>query len=453
MPSLDRSPALTGPRLARAVLTPSAILRLVVGWSSVAALAALVPVLPSPLSSLGLLAILTAIVAVIVLAAGGVVQQAEALAGRLGDPYGTLVLTLSIVVIEVVLIAAVMLGEGDHATIARDSVMAVAMIILNLVFGLCLVVAGVRYGGLTANRTGTSMYVGMLVLLATSAFALPAPIGDEGSLRPVQAAVVAGAAIALYAVFLRRQTGVRAPDFQEVATGPRAAQTGRRAAQTGRHAAQTGCRAAPEDVVRDPDAVSSTSASAAGSASSSPFTPSVSSVSSAPSASSTPSTSSTPGIGPALRTHRLELLARSALLVATVLPIVLLSHHMAGLLDEGLARLGAPAALGGVLIAMIVFTPESITAVRAALGGEIQRVVNLCHGALVSTFALTIPTVLVISLLTGQRVVLAESPTNLVLLGVTLALCGLSARAARMTRWYGIAHLLLAAIYGVALFS
>lgn len=423
MPSLDHSPALTSTRLARAVLTPPAILRLSAGWASIAALTALAPALPSLLPSLALLALLAAIVAVIVLAAGGVVQQAEALAGRLGDPYGTLVLTLSIVVIEVVLIAAVMLGDGDHATIARDSVMAVSMIILNLVFGICLIVAGIRYGGLAANRVGTSMYVGMLLLLAASAFALPALIGDDGSLRPVQAAVVAGLTVVLYAVFLRRQTGVRASDFQEVATGSRVVRTGSRAAQ--------------DAAVRDPDAASSstsTSTSASASSSSSPSGP-------------------TPEIGQALRTHRLELLVRSALLIATVLPIVLLSHHMAGLLDEGLARLGAPAALGGVLIAMIVFTPESITAVRAALGGEIQRVVNLCHGALVSTFALTIPTVLVISLVTGQRVVLAESSANLVLLGVTLALCTLSARAARMTRWHGIAHLLLCAIYAIVLFA
>lgn len=421
MPSLDHSPALTSTRLARAVLTPPAILRLSAGWASIAALTALAPALPSPLPSLALLALLAAIVAVIVLAAGGVVQQAEALAGRLGDPYGTLVLTLSIVVIEVVLIAAVMLGDGDHATIARDSVMAVSMIILNLVFGICLIVAGIRYGGLAANRVGTSMYVGMLLLLAASAFALPALIGDDGSLRPVQAAVVADLTVVLYAVFLRRQTGVRASDFQEVATGSRVVRTGSRAAQ--------------DAAVRDPDAASSsTSTSASASSSSSPSGP-------------------TPEIGQALRTHRLELLVRSALLIATVLPIVLLSHHMAGLLDEGLARLGAPAALGGVLIAMIVFTPESITAVRAALGGEIQRVVNLCHGALVSTFALTIPTVLVISLVTGQRVVLAESSANLVLLGVTLALCTLSARAARMTRWHGIAHLLLCAIYAIVLFA
>src|SRR5690606_41878967 len=90
-----------------------------------------------------------------------------------------------------------------------------------------------------------------------------------------------------------------------------------------------------------------------------------------------------PGAAGAAARHRPEVVARTLLLVATVLPIVLLSHDMAALLDDGFARAGAPAALSGVVIAMIVFLPETITTVRAALGGEIQRVSNLCHGALV----------------------------------------------------------------------
>ncbi|WP_338027699.1 hypothetical protein [Brachybacterium avium] len=158
-------------------------------------------------------------------------------------------------------------------------------------------------------------------------------------------------------------------------------------------------------------------------------------------------------LGEVLATHRRELLARTAMLIATVLPIVLLSHHMAGLLDDALARLGAPVALGGVLIAMIVFTPESITAVRAALSGEMQRVANLCHGALVSTLALTIPTVLVLGLLVGTEVTLAESATNLLLLGVTLAVAAISAAAPRVTAVHGGVHLLLFAVYALALFS
>lgn len=79
--------------------------------------------------------------------------------------------------------------------------------------------------------------------------------------------------------------------------------------------------------------------------------------------------------------------------------------------------------------------------------------VNLCHGALVSTLALTIPAVLVIGLLTGSPVVLAESPVDLLLLGVTLAVAAVSAASPRVTAVHGGVHLLLFAVYALALRS
>ena len=139
--------------------------------------------------------------------------------------------------------------------------------------------------------------------------------------------------------------------------------------------------------------------------------------------------------------------------MVTVFPIVLLSHNMAALLDDGLARAGAPVALAGVLIAMIVFLPESITSVRAALQGEIQRVSNLCHGGLVSTLGVTIPAVLLIGLLTDQPVVLAESPTNLLLLVVTLILSITTFTAKKVTAVHGATHLVLFAAYSLTIFS
>lgn len=69
------------------------------------------------------------------MAAFGVVGEADELAHSLGEPYGTLILTLSIVSIEVILIAAVMMGPNEAPTIGRDSIFAVMMIILNLVTG------------------------------------------------------------------------------------------------------------------------------------------------------------------------------------------------------------------------------------------------------------------------------------------------------------------------------
>ena len=391
---------LAGRDLVGTVLDRSAISRLLLGWAGVAALMLLSPA-PGALSSALLALALAAIVAVIVIAAGGVVAQAEALAHRLGDPYGTLVLTLSIVVIEVVLIAAVMLGPGDHATIARDSVMAVSMIIMNLVLGLCLLVGGIRREALHVNRTGTSVYLVLLIGLGAMAFAVPTVLGEDGAYAPVQGVAIAAMTVAVYAVFLWRQTGAQAVEFQEVELP-----------------------AADESAQEPTDAAG---------------------------ASDTEDRS--PGIGATLSRHRAELGLRVLLLVATVLPIVLLSHDMAGLLDEGLDRLGAPIALSGVLIAAIVFTPETLTALRAAAGGEMQRVVNLCHGALVSTLALTIPTVLIIGLATGSPVVLAESPVNLLLLGVTFAVSAVSAAAPRVTAVHGTVHLLLFAVYALALFS
>lgn len=391
---------LAGRDLVGTVLDRSAISRLLLGWAGVAALMLLSPA-PGALPSALLALALAAIVAVIVIAAGGVVAQAEALAHRLGDPYGTLVLTLSIVVIEVVLIAAVMLGPGDHATIARDSVMAVSMIIMNLVLGLCLLVGGIRREAMHVNRTGTSVYLVLLIGLGAMAFAVPAVLGEDGAYAPVQGVAIAVMTVAVYAVFLWRQTGAQAVEFQEVELP-----------------------AADESAQEPTDAAG---------------------------ASDTEDRS--PGIGATLSRHRAELGLRVLLLVATVLPIVLLSHDMAGLLDEGLDRLGAPIALSGVLIAAIVFTPETLTALRAAAGGEMQRVVNLCHGALVSTLALTIPTVLIIGLAIGSPVVLAESPVNLLLLGVTFAVTAVSAAAPRVTAVHGTVHLLLFAVYALALFS
>jgi len=375
------------PSLVKDLITPAAVARLVLGWGAFAALLAL-PAHSESLPGPVLAALLVGIVTVILVCAFGVVHEAEHLARRLGDPYGTLVLTLSIVLIEVVLIVAVLLGPGEHATIARDSVMAVSMIILNLIIGLCLLVGGLRHGGMRANRTGTSAYLAMLVVFGSLAFALPGLIGRDGAFTPAQAVPLAALTLGLYAFFLWRQMGAQANDFREM-----------------------------DARVADADE---------------------------------------PGhapIGETLREHRGEILGRLVLLVAAVLPIVLLSHHLAELLDDTLARLGAPAALSGVLIAAIVFLPESITSVRAALGGEIQRVSNLCHGALVSTVGLTVPAVLVISLLTGQHAVFAENATNLTLLAVTGLLSIATFSARRVNAMHGAAHLAVFAVYALSLFA
>ena len=356
----------------------SVIARLISGWGAFVIVQFLPPGLP-------VWPLLIAIIAVIVVCAFGVMEQAEHLARRLGDPYGTLVLTISIVTIEVILISAVMLGPGEHATIARDSIMAVSMIILNLVLGAALLVGGLRHKEMTPNHDGVSAYLAMLMALGTVAFALPAVIGVDGSYTTVQAVPVIVLTIGSYVFFLWRQMGAQAADFQE------------------------------------PGVVEEVG-------------------------------NGKPPVTEVIAEHRAELLSRTGLLLLMAIPIVLLSHTMAELLDVGLTRLGAPVALTGIIIAAIVFLPETITTLRASWLGEIQRVSNLTQGALVSSVGLTVPTVLLIGLLTGQTVVFAESPANLMLLAVTALLSASVASGTRVGAVHGVAHLMVFAMYVLSVF-
>ena len=106
-----------------------------------------------------------------------------------------------------------------------------------------------------------------------------------------------------------------------------------------------------------------------------------------------------------------------------------------------------------MIIALIVFTPEAITAVRAALADENQRALNLGLGAFVSTVGLTIPAILVIGLVTGQPVILGESPGNMVLICITLVMTLITYFAPRTTAVHGAVHLMLFGVYGILLFA
>src|SRR5690606_30971240 len=155
-----------GNTVIKVVLNPRTMLRLLLVWSVVAMSAIfgdtfLGPAMPPAVAILAFLVLLTTIIG----AAFGVVREADELADKLGEPYGTLILTLSVVAIEVILIAAVLLGPGEHPTIGKDSIFSVMMIIMNLIVGLCLLLGSLKYGEQEYNAQGTSTYLAMIVLL------------------------------------------------------------------------------------------------------------------------------------------------------------------------------------------------------------------------------------------------------------------------------------------------
>lgn len=139
----------------------------------------------------------------------GVVRHADALAELLGEPLGTLILTVSVIVIEVSLIIAVMLEGATDPTLARDTMFSVIMIMMNGMVGLCLLSGGLVHVQQEYNLEGARAYLGVLVPLSTMALILPrftASIGIEGALNPWQAALFSIATLVLYAIFLGLQT-------------------------------------------------------------------------------------------------------------------------------------------------------------------------------------------------------------------------------------------------------
>ena len=78
--------------------------------------------------------------------------------------------------------------------------------------------------------------------------------------------------------------------------------------------------------------------------------------------------------------------------------------------------------------------------------------VNLCHGALLSTLGLSIPSILIIGLITGGTVTLGAAPLDLVMLGVTLAVSAVAFTRERVRRGWGIIALMVFAAYMTTMF-
>jgi Ca2+:H+ antiporter len=87
--------------------------------------------------------------------------------------------------------------------------------------------------------------------------------------------------------------------------------------------------------------------------------------------------------------------------------------------------------------AVIVFAPEAISALRAALDNQLQRSINLCLGAAASTIGLTVPAILGIGIVTGKPMILGLDPTGMTLLVLTLLLSTLTFSGPRPPFWRG----------------
>ncbi len=322
----------------------------------------------------GLTFVLVWLFAAIMGSALRVVRHADRLAILLGEPYGTLILTLSVTFIEVVSIAAVMTHGQQNPTLARDTMFAVVMILLNGMVGLSLLLGGLRHREQQYNLQGANAYLGAIIPLVVLSLILPTVTQTTSgpTLSGVQQVFLVLTSVGLYATFIVTQTG-RHRGFFVV-----------------------------EDEIEDHSSA---------------------------------------------RTEKGSTAYHAVLLVAYLVPVVYLAEHLAEPIDYFIETLGVPTAIGGVLMALLVATPEAIGAIRAAAANQIQRSINIFLGSVLSTIGLTVPAMILISLLTGHSLILGVEGADMLMLLLTLAVCVVTFASGRTNVIQGAVHLVLFGAY------
>lgn len=135
-------------------------------------------------------------------------RHADAAAVRLGEPYGTLLLTLAVTIIEVSLILFVMANGENNPTLARESVFSVVMIVTSGGIGVCLTIGALRYGEQEHQLQGTTAYLAVLIALSILLLVLPnfTVTTEPGTYSPGQLVSVSVLALLLYVAFLYIQS-------------------------------------------------------------------------------------------------------------------------------------------------------------------------------------------------------------------------------------------------------
>src|SRR5437667_7532265 len=163
--------------------------------------------------------------AVILWSAISVVRHADSLAIKFGEPYGTLILTLSAISIEVVMISTAMLHGANNPTLARDAMFTVFMIALGGLVGLSLLLGGLRHREQHYNLQGVNSYLNVIMALAVLGLVLPnfTTSTNGPTFSSEQGIFLAVMSVSLYGIFILIQTLRHSQYFmesQDGVTGP-----------------------------------------------------------------------------------------------------------------------------------------------------------------------------------------------------------------------------------------
>ncbi len=319
------------------------------------------------------------LVVCIVAAAFRAMAHADELAEKFGEPLGTVLLTVSAIIIEVAAVCAVMLGSNGDATVARDTMLSVLMILLNLLMGAVLLIGGLKRQEQEFNAQSASSYLPMIIALGAITLILPrfTRSVEGGWMSDPMEVFVGCASLVIYLVFLYFQTTRHRNFYAHHHMTER------------EHEARKEAHASGE--AHEP-----------------------------------------------VSTWR-----SGTLLVLALVGVVAIAEGLAGRVQGLLAASYLPAGIGGVFIAALVLAPEGLAALKAAAREETQRAMNVLLGSSLSTIGLTVPAVLAIRWFTGVSPELGLDAPYIVLLVTTFLVAAINLRGGRVNAVQGVVHILL----------
>ena len=307
-------------------------------------------------------------------------HYAEQIKDLIEEPFGTLLLTLSVAAIEVSLMLVVIFHGNNNPTMLRDTVYATLMIMLNGMVGLSLVTGGYHHFEQTFNLRGSLSFLHLIAPLVLILLVMPnSTITTNGpTLSPAQEIFMGCLCILVYMIFLLMQT-----TRHKVLFVYNQNQDDLQNASIHKHTA-------------------------------------------------TPAK---------LQTQRITIAALG--LIVSVIPIVLLAEYLGDVMNYGIEKLKAPTELPAFIIAFLVLAPEGLSAYRASKANQMQQAMNTCLGSALSTIALTVPCVLLVAGLQNIDLTLGVFAGQTTLLYATLLTTLITLSSAQTTMLQGNVHLMV----------
>jgi Ca2+:H+ antiporter len=146
---------------------------------------------------------------------------------------------------------------------------------------------------------------------------------------------------------------------------------------------------------------------------------------------------------PSLRASVISLV----LLLVALVAVVGDAKAVSPTIERGIEAAGYPPSVVGVLIALMVLMPETLTAYRAAGRDRVQTSLNLAYGSAMASIGLTIPTIAVVSTWLSGPLLLGLGSTQIVLFALTVAAGILTIGPGRATTMQGGVHLAILAAF------